>query len=328
MDKNEFLLSIIIPIYNASKYIKRCVDSIINIEESGIEIILIDDGSDDNSFNIAIEYSKKNKNIKAYHQENHGVSSARNYGIKEANGKFIMFVDSDDFLEKNSLSKILELLNKKECDLILFPYYKGNDIYGYKKYSYELFESNSEQKIEDIYRLTINQKINEPWKKIYISKIIKDNKIQFNEDMFMGEDLCFFIDYLNFVNRVYYYDFPLYYYFKNEEGLTSNIKLSFFSQELKVFNKLSSFIEIKKIEVDYKEKNEILFLHKITRYIAHLKCINISNKQILNELENLNINNIIAQINYNNKFDQIRKFLLLNGFYRLIQIILLLFKGR
>ena len=103
MDKGK--ISVIIPIYNKSATLKKCIDSILNQEYQNLELILVDDGSSDDSFDICIGYAEKDSRVKVFKKENGGVSSARNFGLKVASGEFVQFVDADDFLEKNMCSK-------------------------------------------------------------------------------------------------------------------------------------------------------------------------------------------------------------------------------
>lgn len=101
---NEVKLSVIVPVYNAEQYLRRCVDSILDATiflGGGSEIILIDDGSIDDSSRICNELAEKNREIKVFHISNQGVSKARNYGIENSRGKYIAFVDADDYIEKN-----------------------------------------------------------------------------------------------------------------------------------------------------------------------------------------------------------------------------------
>lgn len=115
---NNIILSIIVPVYNVEKYLDTCLKSIIDNYEEGIEIILIDDGSKDRSDAICDEYAKKYEYIKVKHKENGGLSSARNVGIKVAKGKYIWFVDSDDYVKAESISEIIKMA-KNDTDLIL-----------------------------------------------------------------------------------------------------------------------------------------------------------------------------------------------------------------
>ena len=118
-------ISIISPVYNVEDYLKDCVESILNQTYKNIELILIDDGSTDNSGKICDEYASKDNRVKIVHKKNGGLSSARNAGLDIATGDYIFFVDSDDFLYKNSvIEKIIKATNGGTKDLILLPYIK------------------------------------------------------------------------------------------------------------------------------------------------------------------------------------------------------------
>ena len=111
MNKNP-KISIIVPVYNAEQYLRRCIDSILNQSFTDFELILIDDGSKDKSSDICDEYAAKDSRIKVYHKENGGVSSARNLGLDNANGEWIAFVDSDDFIKEDYLKHMAILISK------------------------------------------------------------------------------------------------------------------------------------------------------------------------------------------------------------------------
>lgn len=112
-------LSIIVPIYNAQNHLKKCIESIINQTEKDIEIILIDDGSTDDSLKICNEYQRKDFRINVIHQNNSGVSIARNQGIKIAKGEYIGFVDSDDWIDLDMFKRLLEEAKKTDADIVM-----------------------------------------------------------------------------------------------------------------------------------------------------------------------------------------------------------------
>lgn len=112
-------VSIIIPIYNAEEYLEKCVESVLNQTEKDIEVILVDDGSKDNSLKICRSYSERDKRVRVIHQENAGVSAARNKGIKIASGKYIGFVDSDDWIEPDMYKTLLEKADKTLADIVM-----------------------------------------------------------------------------------------------------------------------------------------------------------------------------------------------------------------
>lgn len=146
---NNIILSIIVPVYNVEKFLDICLESIIKNYQSGIEIILVDDGSTDSSSKICDEYSNKYEYMKVIHKKNGGLSSARNFGIRQASGKYIWFVDSDDYIEDGSIAKIITSA-LKDVDLIIGSHFNilpnGSVCEDYlnnpkdnEKYPYEYF---------------------------------------------------------------------------------------------------------------------------------------------------------------------------------------------
>ena len=117
MTKNNPLVSVIIPVYNTAKHLPTCLNSIINQTYQNLEIIVIDDGSTDNSSEIIKQYNEKDNRIKAFTQKNQGLSAARNTGLKNATGKYVTFVDSDDMIETNMIEKLLLALEKTKSDI-------------------------------------------------------------------------------------------------------------------------------------------------------------------------------------------------------------------
>lgn len=126
MEKHDKIISIFVPIYNVEPYLERCITSLISQSYHDIEIILVDDGSPDNCPDICDRYAKTDNRIKVIHKENGGLSSARNQGIDVASGNWLMFVDSDDYVEHNFCSSAIEKIQENNCDIVIFGY---NDIY-------------------------------------------------------------------------------------------------------------------------------------------------------------------------------------------------------
>lgn len=206
---NEKLISIIIPAYNGEDTIKRCIES---INSSNVEIIIVDDGSQDNTLNICKEYEMKNENIKVFHQKNKGQFSARNLGIKNSTGKYVMFMDCDDYYLDNTISRIQEIIEKYcEPDLIRFRYKKTPD--GYLQYEY----FNEHEKVikkenfkEQVYPMFINgYMLNAIWtncvKREVLYKIKLDDKtIKFGEDLLLNLEIFSNIDKAVFIEDVLY----------------------------------------------------------------------------------------------------------------------------
>lgn len=242
--------SIIIPIYNCEKYLSRCIDSVLNQNYNNFELILVDDGSTDNSGLICDEYSKKNSQIKTLHKTNEGVSKARNVGIENSKGKYIIFLDSDDYLSKDYFEEINKILTKfKNIELINFGFYSdvddenlntlSSDIINYKDVMYK---SHEEIK-DDFVNLWDNTMLYNIWNKVYSSKIIKENNIKF-PDFNWGEDIQFNRDYLNVINSLYNSDKCFYHYVREREGAaTKNYKPEIFETRKREFIEFNSYFD-------------------------------------------------------------------------------------
>jgi glycosyltransferase involved in cell wall biosynthesis len=167
-------VSVIVPVYGVEKYIKKCISSIINQTFSDFEIIVVDDGTKDNSIKI-IKDNFHDDRIKIFHKENGGLASARNYGITKASGKYMFFVDSDDFLEPNCLLEMYNEIINKDVDMVICDYYKYFEN-GHKTH----------EKMIPFYDKENNKchVISMPCSvcKLIKSNIIKDNKITFLEN--------------------------------------------------------------------------------------------------------------------------------------------------
>lgn len=125
---DQQMLSIIVPVYKVEKYLRQCLDSIVNQTYENLEIILIDDGSPDNCGKICDEYAQRDNRIKVIHKENGGLSSARNIGTQIAKGEYITYVDSDDWLDKNMYSELISALEKYNLDMVRCEAYTSDGI--------------------------------------------------------------------------------------------------------------------------------------------------------------------------------------------------------
>lgn len=191
-------ISVIVPVYKAEKYLHRCVDSILSQTFTDFELLLINDGSPDNSGAICDEYAQKDSRVRVFHKENGGVSSARNLGLRKANGEYITFVDSDDHIEQGYLD-IKEDITE---DLLIQNYIVSKDerrLFSFEKRTVN--ECNIQNYINknidaDILRLILS--------KFFKLSIIKDNQIYFQEGVKIGEDTIFILDYLYYTKSVRY----------------------------------------------------------------------------------------------------------------------------
>ena len=167
-------LSIIIPVYNAEKYLDKCLDNIINQSFNNYEIILVNDGSTDNSEKIVDDYVNKYSNIIKINKKNGGPGAARDEGLKIARGNYISFVDSDDYVDSNMLSYMMNYIKKYNCDIAICGIYMFDDYTGKELGKIELSEENREKPLnrEELITLYLNNKITgHLWNKIYKRKI-------------------------------------------------------------------------------------------------------------------------------------------------------------
>lgn len=220
MIKDE-LVTIIIPVYNVEKYIRKCIESCLSQTYEKIEIIIIDDGSTDKSGKICDEYSK-NKKIRVIHQKNSGVSKARNIGIKKySTGKWLVFIDADDYIDPHFVEYMVSLVKKDNLDFgILTKCYISND------------EVNHCEKIERVdsdraTELLLSQEVLVGcWNKIYKKSYLIKNNIFFQENLYYGEGLNFIIDSAQNTNKIIISNKKLYYYRKNNvESATSSFNI-------------------------------------------------------------------------------------------------------
>lgn len=204
---NNNKISIIVPVYNVDKYLGECIESIINQTYNNIELILVNDGSEDKSKEICFKYMKNDSRIKYFFQKNKGVSSARNLGIEHSLGKYILFVDADDYLEKNALLVMLKNIN--DLDLLCFGY---NEVYLNKTVSVNLEKKlNNLTEIET--KILSDNKIGGfLWNKLFLTKIIKKNNLKFNEKIHFCEDLLFVTEYIKHCKKMRYVNICLYNY--------------------------------------------------------------------------------------------------------------------
>lgn len=259
MDK---LISIIVPIYNGEAYLEQCLDSIVNQTYKALEIILVDDGSKDNSLEICNGYAKIDSRIIVVHKDNGGVSSARNIGIKQAKGEYILFIDSDDTVELTYVEELLNANKDSKYDLVICGY---KEMYTCRNIQKEYLPKNKltgdiKEDLYKIYYFCLG-----PFAKLYKTDIIKRNKVSFPVEIRLGEDQVFNQLYLYYVSKYYFVNKALYNYFRRNQYSLS--KSCYNKDFLDALNRL-------KIECQfYKEKQiakgEMLLSKHALRIIAH-----------------------------------------------------------
>lgn len=206
-------VSIIIPFYNAESYIYRSLESVIHQTYSNIECIVIDDGSNDNTMEVIGKYKKIDNRIKCYKKENGGVSSARNLGIKKSNGDYIIFLDSDDWIEEDCIEKLIKYQKSYPGYFLCVDRYFV-DIEDNGKYKFIKPKSNSKNKVVERKYLIkefckCKYNLQSSCYKLYISSVIKENNILFDTSISHGEDGLFVFRYMLYFDGIIYFDEPL-----------------------------------------------------------------------------------------------------------------------
>lgn len=255
------MISIIVPIYNVEKYLPKCIESIINQTYTDLEILLIDDGSTDNSGLICDKYASIDNRIKVIHKKNGGVSSARNIGLNEANGNYIAFVDSDDYIEKNMYEKMISIINKYNVDIVSCNYNHVNEkIEPFFKLDKDEYINNKTKLIEDIFQYKNYDMI--LFNKLYKKYIWKN--IRFPLGINLAEDLMMLYPTINLANTFYCLKETLYNKVTRENGLTNSKKINDYINNVLAYEdfllkvKQNKTLDYKRI---YKSCSEGLFRH-------------------------------------------------------------------
>ncbi len=285
------LLSIIIPVYNVEKYIRSCVNSLLkqDIDKEYYEIILIDDGTPDNSFGVIEDLIKQNTNINVFHQKNKGPSAARNLGVKKAKGEYILFVDSDDLLNENSIREILDIAIETKADLVVADYLVQNEedriITSIKqptslnisiKNGHELF-------LED---LDPNECY--VWRTLYRKRYLENIGLQFYEGISF-EDVPYLQECYLKAGKCVKINFPIYIYRKRHNTLSSAINKKTILDINQVIAKLWKLAELDNISHKERERikdNTFITFSLNLWYISHIKSILPERKELVEDLKN------------------------------------------
>jgi len=220
MEKINDLISVIVPVYNVEKYLSQCINSILNQTIKSLEIILVDDGSLDNSGKICDEFSKKDDRIVVIHKENNGLSSARNAGLKIATGSYIGFVDSDDWLDENMYESLLKLIKDTNSDISCCKFFKtANGEEKIPPINSEVIESfNNIEGLNNFYTDLYTQTV-VAWNKLYNRKLF-DNIIYPIGKIHEDEGTTYKLFYK--ANKITYTNRPFYYYRTTPNSITTS----------------------------------------------------------------------------------------------------------
>ena len=261
-------VSIIVPIYNAEPYLSRFLNSLVNQTLHDIEIICINDGSTDNSLEILESYAQRDIRIKSINIENSGVSRCRNIGLKYINSKYVVFVDSDDWLDREALEVMYNYAELENSDLVMCAYMREYVSHSKdKKFDMPEIMVYENEELEKIHRRLfgpIDEELGSPelldslgtvWAKLYKSEIIKNNNFEFRDLSIIGsnEDSLFNIYVINKMKKVIFINKPYYHYWReNKQSITSLYNPNLKNQWEKLHKEMNQFIEDNNLKDTYR----------------------------------------------------------------------------
>ena len=241
--QGSFLVTIVVPAYNVERTIENCIKSLLSQTYDKIEIIIVDDGSSDNTYNIIERLAEKDKRIRVIKQRNKGASSARNRGIREATGKFIVFVDADDTIMANMVETLVDKQKKYDVDLVQSAILRISDKKDRQILSDKIIHQyKNREEIKNNFFEIFENELNSPVGKLYRKEIIFENNILFDERLEVSEDLCFNLHYLEHIESMVFVPELLYRYCLNNSYLTKKYKKNLFDIRKRAIKILDDFL--------------------------------------------------------------------------------------
>ena len=229
------LLSIIVPVYNACKTIRQCLENIVSITYENREAIFVDDGSTDESGAILDEYSKKYEYIKVFHIKNSGCQIARQVALENMKGKYIAFLDADDGVDYNAYSECISLLEKKQCDFVAFDYM--NEYFeftpSHNTENTRYIEYNKNEIIDHFQRYDDVSFEGFLWNKVWTRELLEG--IRFEDDLFLCSDVVYVWQALKKAQKACYIPIKYYHYLYSESSITKSSNLMKFKKAIKAW---------------------------------------------------------------------------------------------
>ena len=301
------LISIIVPVYNVSKYLDRCMKSLLNQTYKNIEIIMVDDGSTDDCGTKCDAYAKEDSRVRVIHKKNAGLGMARNSALDISNGKYVTFIDSDDYTNQKMIERMYKKLSSQKADTCFCRYNNvlsnGEEVLAAETYS------KNEYRDDEIKSLLLGMIGSLPdkkgdveigmsvWKGLYSLEIINKNNIHFpSEREYISEDIIFHIDYLQKARYVVIENSANYYYCDNGGSLTKSYKFNRFAMEKILFNKEKE--ELSKLfkENEFKQRLYKSFLGRVRRCISQEVNDNPNRKSVRNNVRNICSDNLVQYV--------------------------------
>lgn len=292
----NILVSIIVPVYNSSKYITNCIESLINQTYKNVEIVFINDGSTDNSLNVLNAY-KRDKRIKIINQKNQGANIARTNGLKKCKGDYVMFVDSDDTILPNTVFELIELIRKYNVDIIKFRfinYDNGNIESNYYKDKGSLLKE-----------LLTTSKMNNITNEIVSAKVIRLDDDVFDIKSSNAEDLLMNLSFYDHANNIMVVDDAYYFYTSNENSTSKTVDIKRILSSIKEYDLLLDVLlkYAKKWNLNDSKLINLIYFRNITSLC--LQVIRIIEYKDDNETLNLINESLDRALIYNHDYKKI-----------------------
>ena len=318
MDNNAFV-SVIVPVYNSAQYLGKCIDSILSQSYKDFELLLINDGSKDASGQICDDYAQSDDRIRVFHQENLGVSAARNLGLERHNGSYFIFIDSDDYVQREYLE---ELMKYKDCDLVQCSCVAEPSGNGYL-FGDEMFEGKVQ--IHRCLSKYIYPEFTVPFGRLYKSTIQRTNRLFFNTFLYSGEDTLWVSQYLLYIHSVRTSSYDGYIYVHHTGEHLSQKAISYEHLECILNSLLTAYANLeKKYSVDLTCTRLSATAYFYHRYIIHLAKEDFCNieEALRKSCANPLIKDIFYDKSYLRKGKRMRLFnwLVLHDAYRLLAL--------
>lgn len=319
------LISVVLPIYNVEKYLRRCLDSVVNQTYKNLEILLINDGSTDNCLKICEEYAKSDNRVKVINKKNAGLGMARNTGIDYAKGEYICFFDSDDYIELNTIEKLYKIIVSEQPEIVCYGFNKVNGEGKITEKNIPQIGKNVFENSDVISKFLPNLISENPqngkasnlnmsaWAAIYSMKLIKENDWKFvSEREIISEDVYSLLSLYKNVKKVAILEEALYYYCENDTSLTNIYRKDRYEKIEYCYKRCVELCR----KIGYPEEIELRIIYPyIGNTIAALKqivCSSNSFEEKIKELKKIMDNDTIQhvlKISKNNKVNMSKKIL-------------------
>ncbi|TPF97430.1 glycosyl transferase family 2 [Bifidobacterium sp. UTCIF-39] len=325
MNTSSVLFSVIIPVYDAGNCIERLLRTFVAQNNDRCEVIVVDDGSQDQSLSICNAIANENDFITVLSQHNQGASAARNYGIEHASGKYLVFVDSDDSVADDYVQTVTNICETGGFDLVQCNWVQGTPEDGYAPAYADI--ADRKVAVEEYCRDLLGQKFNPPWNKIYRRSVIDEHNIRFDSTMTMGEDLEFAIRYVRYVDTVMMSPSFIYRYFFNTDGLCAKASLSYFSDLRKLYDSMKKLIDERAFDESVLRRAQESIIASVFRSIGGSLQQGFSSSDVRGSVSDAGFTDILPSMTKVSLQASLRRELILRNLYRFIQLLFELKNG-